>query len=85
MHGQQNVIIVSFPRKRQPNEVVLCKSTLLRMRLTVGVHTHIHSQAHSQQRTLTQHDMLPQLPINIKELISECFYNVTLARSNVAP
>jgi len=32
-----------------------------------------HSQAHSQQRTLKQHDMLPQQPVNIKELISECF------------
>jgi len=32
-----------------------------------------HSQAHSQQRTLTQHDMLPQHPVNIKELFCECF------------
>jgi len=32
-----------------------------------------HSQAHSQQRTFTQHDMLPQHPINIRELINECF------------
>ena len=32
-----------------------------------------HSQAHSQQRTLTQRDMLPQHPINIKELFCECF------------
>jgi len=27
----------------------------------------------SQQPTLTQHDMLPQHPVNIKELICECF------------
>jgi len=32
-----------------------------------------HSQAHSQLRTLTQHDMLPQHHINIKELFCECF------------
>jgi len=38
-----------------------------------GCATHTHSQAHSQQRTLTQHDMLPQHPINIRELISEWF------------
>jgi len=30
-------------------------------------------QNYSQQRTLTQHDMLPQQLINIKELINECF------------
>jgi len=32
-----------------------------------------HSQAHSLQRTITQHDMLPQHPVNIKELFCECF------------
>ena len=32
-----------------------------------------HSQTHSQQRTLTQHDMLPQHPVNILELFCECF------------
>ena len=31
-----------------------------------------HKQAHSQQRTLTQYDMLPQHPVNIKELFCEC-------------
>jgi len=31
-----------------------------------------HSQAHSQQRTTTQYDMLPQHPVNIKELYCEC-------------
>jgi len=30
-----------------------------------------HSQAHSQQRTITQHEMLPQHPVNIKELFCE--------------
>ena len=30
-----------------------------------------HSQTHSQQRTLTQHDMLPQHPVNIMELFCE--------------
>ena len=30
-------------------------------------------EAQSQQRTLTQCDMLPQHPVNIKKLISECF------------
>ena len=34
-----------------------------------------HSQTHSQQRTLTQHDMLPHLPVNIMELFCECFKN----------
>ena len=34
-----------------------------------------HNQAHSQQRTLTQHDMLPQRPANIEELFCECFKN----------
>ena len=29
---------------------------------------------HSQQRTFTQHDMLPQHPVNIKELFCECFF-----------
>jgi len=32
-----------------------------------------HCQTHSQQRTLTQHDMLPQHPVNIMELSCECF------------
>jgi len=32
-----------------------------------------HSQTHSQQRTITQHDILPQHPVNIKELVCECF------------
>jgi len=32
-----------------------------------------HSQTHSQQRTLTQHDMLPQHPVNIMELFCKCF------------
>ena len=31
-----------------------------------------HSQTHSQHRTLIR-DMLPQHPVNIKELICECF------------
>jgi len=34
-----------------------------------------HSQAHSQQRTLTQHGILPQHSVNIKELFCECFEN----------
>jgi len=37
------------------------------------------SQLHSQQRTLAQHDMLPQHPVYRNELNCECF-NVTLAR-----
>jgi len=32
-----------------------------------------HSQTHPQQRTLTQHDMLPQHPVNTMELFCECF------------
>ena len=32
-----------------------------------------HSQTHPQQRTLTQHDMLPQHRVNIMELFRECF------------
>jgi len=48
------------------------------------VHDAHHSQTHSQQRTLTQHDMLPQHPVNIKELFCE-FFKMTLARNNVAP
>jgi len=39
------------------------------MRLTM-----IHSQAHSQHRTLTQYDILPQHQVNIRKLISECFF-----------
>ena len=39
--------------------------------VTHGAH---HSQAHSQQRTITQY-MLPQHPVNIKELFCECFEN----------
>jgi len=31
------------------------------------------SQTHSQQLTLTQHNMLPQHPVNIMELFCECF------------
>jgi len=34
---------------------------------------------------LTQYDMLPQHPVNIRKLISECFKNVNLARNSVAP
>jgi len=37
------------------------------------------SQLHSQQRTLAQHDMLPQHPVYRNELTCECF-NVTLAK-----
>jgi len=32
-----------------------------------------HKQAHSQQRTPTQYDMLPQYLITVRKLISECF------------
>jgi len=32
-----------------------------------------YSQTHPQQRTLTQHDMLPQHPVNILEFFCECF------------
>ena len=64
--------------------VVFCKGTLLRMRLNMlcvvcyivrdyVTHDAHRSQAHSQQRTLTQHDMLPQHLVNIKELFCECF------------
>ena len=38
-----------------------------------GCVMHTHIQAHSQQRTLTQYGMLPQHPVNIRKLISECF------------
>ena len=38
--------------------------------VTHGAHD---SQTHSQQRTLTQYDMLPQHPVNIMELFCECF------------
>ena len=33
----------------------------------------------------TQYDTLPHHQINIRNLISECFKNVTLARNIVAP
>jgi len=52
--------------------VVLCKGTWLGMRLTMVCDAH-HSQAHSQQRSITQHNMLSQHPDNIKELFCECF------------
>jgi len=51
------------------------KGTSLGMRLTVGVSSvlrcerHTYSQTHSQKRTLTQQDMLPQHPINITYLL----------------
>jgi len=32
-----------------------------------------HSQTHSQQRNLTQHDMLPQHPVNTMELFCDYF------------
>jgi len=68
--------------------VVLCKSTLLEMCLAMVwvvcyvvrdfhyvTHDPHHSQTHPQQRSLTQHDMLPQHPVNIMELFCECFLN----------
>jgi hypothetical protein len=65
--------------------IVLCESTLLGMRpamvcvvcyvVTFHYVTHDahHSQTHLQQHTVTQHDMLPQHPVNIIELVCECF------------
>jgi len=66
--------------------IVLCKGTSLRMRLIIGVHIVLRSERLAslslrntlrtlvpQWRTLTQHDMLPQYSINIRELINECF------------
>jgi hypothetical protein len=62
-------------------------STMLRMRLTVGV-------CHSLRLTvrlilstvrLIQYDMLPQHQVNVRKLISQRFKNVTLARNSVAP
>jgi len=44
-----------------------------------------HSQTHSQQRTLTQRDVLPQHPVNIVQLFCENVFKMTLARNNVAP
>jgi len=56
---------------------VIYKRTLLTIRLTFGVHsvlgcdtTHTYSQAHSQQRTLTQQEKLPQHRTDIRELIN---------------
>jgi len=43
-----------------------------------------HSQTHPQQRTLTQHDMLPQHPVNIMELFCDVF-KMTLVWNKVAP
>jgi hypothetical protein len=51
---------------------MLCKSMLLGMRLAMVCDAH-HSQTHSLQRNLTQHDMLPQHPVDIMELFCECF------------
>ena len=47
--------------------------TLMSKELNLTKRLQHHSQAHSQQRTITQHDMLPQHPVNIKELFCECF------------
>jgi len=56
--------------------------TPLRVRLTMCVMCYAvssciahdtHSQAHCQRCT-TQYDMLPQHQINIRKLISECFF-----------
>ena len=64
---------------------MLCKIALLGMRLfmvcivcyVVRVSHYVtqyahHSQAHSQERNLTQHDMLPQHPVNL--LAPELFF-----------
>ena len=49
--------------------IVLCKSTLLGMCLAmVCVVCYV-----VRERTLTQHDKLPQHPVNIMELFYECF------------
>ena len=68
---------------------MLCNSMLLRMRFAMVcvvcyvvrewpvshyiTHDAHHSQVHCQQCTLIQHDMLPQHPVNIKELFCEYF------------
>ena len=65
---------------------MLCKSTLLGMRLaTLRIVCYVvkdfqyvtqdahHSQTQSQQRTHTKHDMLPQHPVIMMELFCECF------------
>jgi len=65
----------NYPKR---NNLHLEHGESLRTRLInsfILITTHTCSQAHSQQRTLTQHDMLPQHPINIRELINECFKN----------
>jgi len=50
----------------------LCKGKLLGMHVAMVCDAH-HSHTHSQQLTLTQHDMLSQHPVNIMELFFECF------------
>ena len=67
---------------------VLCKGTLLRMRLSVGVRSVLRCERLSQRNTLrtpivkrilkgihtlTQHDMLPQHPLTVRELINESY------------
>jgi len=46
--------------------------TLLRMRVTMGVCRVL--------RCVTQHGMLPQHPVNIRKLISECFSKCDLSK-----
>ena len=47
-------------------------TTLAEPRLLMVCDAH-HKQAHSQQHTLTQHDMWPQYPVTARKLINECF------------
>jgi len=49
------------------------KLILRKLRFYYVTHDAHHSQTHSQQRTLTQHDVLPQHPVNMMELFCECF------------
>jgi len=61
-------LLKSFLKHSQNNSI----SEKLSHYITHDAH---HSQTHPQQRTLTQHDMLPQHPVNIMELFCECFKN----------
>ena len=63
-----------------PHPLVGLQVTIEEMTKTMKTDTYkitlttlIINQTHSQHRTLTQHDMLPQHPVNIMELSCECF------------
>jgi len=59
--------------KQYINELTETENAIKKKVSHYVTHDAHHSQMHSQQRTLTQHNMQPQCPVNIMELLCECF------------